>query len=308
MARWDEQSVLTELFTVQDFVRFGASQFSAAQLHYGHGTDNSVDDALQLVCSAINLTPPIPPEFLSARLTNTEKSAVLGLISRRIEERIPVPYLTHRAYFAGLEFFVDERVLIPRSPIAELIEQSFEPWVDPFDVHQVLDLCTGSGCIAIACAMAFADASVVGSDVSADALAVAQKNVERHNLSDAVSLVRSDLFEDIPPERFQIIVSNPPYVGDDELADLPREFKHEPQLGLQSADDGLAHAKRILRDARRYLSDDGILVVEVGNSQYALQDAYPDVPFTWLEFARGGDGVFLLHAEDLDHYAKVFVI
>lgn len=308
MARWDEQSVLSELFTVQDFVRFGASQFSAAQLHYGHGTNNSVDDALQLVCSAINLTPPIPPEFLSARMTNAEKRAVLGLISRRIEERVPVPYLAHRAYFAGLEFYVDERVLIPRSPIAELIEQSFEPWIDPFDVHQVLDLCTGSGCIAIACALAFPDAAIVGSDVSADALVVAQKNVARHNLSGVVSLVQSDLFDDIAPQRFQIIVSNPPYVGDEELASLPKEFAHEPQLGLQSADDGLAHAKRILRDARRYLSDDGILVVEVGNSQYALQDAYPDVPFTWLEFTRGGDGVFLLRAEDLDRYAKVFVI
>lgn len=306
MSHWNSEEVIADLATLQDFVRFGASRFNAAGLYFGHGTDNSVDEALHLVTHALSLSVSVPPEFLGGRLTATEKRAVLGLFARRIDERRPAAYLTNKAYFAGQEFFVDERVLVPRSPIAELIEQGFEPWIDPSRVARILDLCTGSGCIAIGCAMAFPDAMVVATDISSDALDVARINVERLHLEGAVRLVQSDLFQKLPEQRFDIIVSNPPYVGEEEVASLPAEYHHEPDLGLRSGQDGLAHVVRILRQAGSYLSDYGILVVEVGNSQLALEQRFPTVPFTWLEFARGGDGVFLLRAEELDEFSKEF--
>lgn len=306
MSHWNADEVIADLATLQDFVRYGASRFNAAGLHFGHGTDNAVDEALHLVTYALSLPVSVPPEFLSARLAASEKRAILSLFARRIDERRPAAYLTNKAYFAGQEFFVDDRVLVPRSPIAELIENRFEPWSDPYSVAHVLDLCTGSGCIAIGCALAFPDALVVATDISADALDVARINVERFQLNDAVTLIQSDLFDAVPAQRFDIIVSNPPYVGDEEIASLPAEYRHEPDLGLRSEQEGLAHAVRILRQARSYLSDHGILVVEVGNSQLALEQRFPTVPFTWLEFARGGDGVFLLRAEELDEFAREF--
>lgn len=308
MSHWNNDEVISDLVTLQDFVRFGASRFNAAGVFFGHGTDNAVDEALHLVSHALHLPSSLPPEFLGARLTASEKRAVLALFARRIDERLPAAYLTNKGYFAGQEFFVDERVLVPRSPIAELIETGFEPWIDSSRVERVLDLCTGSGCIAIACALAFPHASVVASDISTDALDVARINVERFHLGEAVTLVQSDLFDKVPSYRYDVIVSNPPYVGEQELAELPAEYRHEPELGLRSGDEGLTHVIRILRAARRFLSNDGILVVEVGNSQDALVRTFPAVPFTWLEFARGGDGVFMLRAEELDQYGKEFVI
>lgn len=288
-----------QLQTVRDFIRLGASQFNRAGLHFGHGTNNALDEAVWLVLHALHLPPDLPVEYFDARLTGAEKRAVMALFQRRVEERLPVPYLINSAWFAGLEFHVDERVLIPRSPIAELIEQGFSPWIEPDRVNSVLDLCTGGGCIAVACAMAFPQAAVDASDLSTAALEVAEINVERHHLQEQLELVHSDLFENLQGRRYDIIVSNPPYVDGRDMAALPAEFRHEPELALAAGDDGLDIVRRILEQASQYLNPGGILVVEVGNSEQALVDAFPELPFVWLEFERGGDGVFLLTREQL---------
>lgn len=293
------EQALQSLHTITDFVRWGASRFSAAGLHYGHGTDNPVDEALVLVRHALYLGHDLPPEFYSARLTEGEKRAVLELIERRIVERVPAPYLTGEAWFAGLPFFVDQRVLIPRSPFAELVEHAFAPWVEAERVRRVLDLCTGSACIAIACALAFPGASVDAVELSPGALEVARSNVERHGLGDEVRLLEGDLWAPVAGERYDLIVSNPPYVSDGEMAELPPEYLHEPELGLRSGPEGLDVVARILAGAAAHLRPGGALIVEVGNSADAVAAAWPELPFTWLEFSRGGGGVFLLKAEEL---------
>lgn len=287
------------LKTIADFVRRGASRFAAAGLHYGHGTDNPVDEALVLVRHALQLGHDLPRELYGARLTKPERKAVAALLERRIEERLPAPYLVGEAWFAGLPFHVDPRVLIPRSPFAELAAQGFQPWVREDGVTRVLDLCTGSGCIAVACAMAFPAAEVDAVELSPDALEVARRNVARHGLEDQVHLLEGDLWGPVEGRRYELIVSNPPYVGDAEMAGLPPEYRHEPDLALRAAEDGLAIVRRLLEGARDHLTEEGVLVVEVGNSAAAVMAAWPDLPFTWLEFERGGSGVFLLTAEEL---------
>lgn len=291
--------IAARLDTAKDFVRWGASAFNRAGLHFEHGTANAVDEALNLVLYALSLDHEIPPWLLDGRLTQTEKQAVYALLRRRVEERKPYAYITNHARFAGLDFYVDERVLVPRSPIGELAESCFEPWIEPTRVARVLDLCTGSGCIAIACAYAFGDAAVDAADVSPEALAVAGINVEKLHVSDRVLLHQADVFQGLPPASYDIIVSNPPYVDAEDMATLPDEHKHEPSLGLAAGGDGLDIVRRILAGAGGYLAEDGILVVEVGNSRWALEEAYPQVPFTWLEFERGQAEVFLLTAAQL---------
>ncbi len=289
----------SELKTIRDYGRYAASRFNEAGLFYGHGTDNAWDDAMALILHTLHLPHNINPAILDANLLADEQAKIQSLIDKRVNERIPVPYLTKEAWLAGISFYVDERVLIPRSPIAELIENHFEPWILYEDVHNILDLCTGSGCLAIACAKTFPHAEVDASDISADALSVAKINVLRHGVEDQVHLHQSDLFKSLPEKKYDIIISNPPYVSTDEMSSLPAEFRHEPALGLAAGLTGTDFASQILKNAPRYLSDNGILIVEVGNSEYALAEQYPDLPFTWLEFQRGGGGVFMLTADQL---------
>ena len=294
--------LVDHLHSVRDYLRFGTSRFNEAKLYFGHGSDNAWDDALALVLHALHLGQEGREQILDARLTPGEGRAILALFIRRIEGRVPVPYLTGEAWFAGLKFKVDERVLIPRSPIAELIEVGFSPWLVD-EPMTILDLCTGGGCIGIGCAYAFPDAEVVLSDISTDALTVAGENIEQHNLVSRVSTLESDLFSGID-QRFDLIVSNPPYVDAPDYAAMPPEYHCEPALALESGDDGLDFTRRLLREAAGYLNELGILVVEVGNSAVHLEEAFPDVPFTWLEFERGGYGVFVLtQAELLAHAA-----
>ncbi len=297
---------LTELHTIRDMLRWAISRFNESGLYYGHGTDSSWDEALTLILRGLHLPHDINPELLKSNITAAEREHLQKLIERRIHDRIPVPYLIHEAWFAGMPFYVDERVLVPRSPIAELIEHEFQPWLDIGKVETILDLCTGSGCIAIACAKTFPSIQVDASDISTDALAVAKMNVLRYDIADQVQLFESDLFTELPPKKYDLIICNPPYVDAADMAALPLEYHHEPRLGLAAGNDGLDIVKRILATAQSYLSPTGTIIVEVGNSETALAENYPDVPFTWLEFQRGGGGVFLLTAQQLAACQKLF--
>ncbi len=284
---------------MRSLIERGARRLRRAGVFFGHGTDNARDESAALVLHALNL-PHGGERTIGARRVGSRGMRLADeLIARRIEERIPAVYLTGETWFAGLAFHVDRRVLIPRSPIAELIERRFAPWVDPGRVRRILDVGTGSGCIAIACAKALPRSRVDAADISPEALEVAAINVRRHRVGRRVRLIRSDHFSALAGERYDIIVANPPYVGRREMSGLPPEYRHEPQLALAAGRDGLDCVRVILREAGRHLTPGGLLVVEVGNTEAAVRRAYGRLPFIWLEFERGGGGVFLLTAEQI---------
>ncbi|MCX4190437.1 50S ribosomal protein L3 N(5)-glutamine methyltransferase [Methylophaga sp. OBS3] len=303
----DYQAAATQLFTLRDLLRWATSRFHEAQLFYGHGNDSAFNEAAQLLLHCLNLpVNDLPEIFLDSRLTTDEKQDFLDLVKQRVENHIPVPYLTHEAWFAGLPFYVDERVLIPRSPFAELIDEQFSPWLhEETEVHRILDMCTGSACIAIALAIAFPEAEVDAVDISSDALTVAKINQNKHLLTDRLTLIESDLWSNLDrSQQYDLIISNPPYVGDDEMATLPAEYRHEPTMALRADDNGLALVEKIICGAAEFLTKDGLLFVEVGNSDEAVSEKWPETGFMWLDFENGGHGIFMLTQQQCEAFAK----
>ena len=294
-----------ELHTIVDLIRYGASRFNGAGLTFGHSYDNAIDEATQLVLHALHLPHDLGPAYGQARVTASEKADILALFARRIDERVPAAYLTGEAWFAGLSFKSDPRALVPRSPIAELIESGFEPWIGDLEVGRALDLCTGSGCIAIAMGHDNPNWDVVGIDISDKALALAEENKARLH-ADNVAFLKSDLFGALEGEVFDLIVTNPPYVTHEETDALPAEYAHEPELGLRAGDDGLDLALKIMRDAPDHLSEGGLLVCEVGEAERALVALLPEVPLAWVEFRVGQMGIFVATRGDLlAHHARI---
>jgi ribosomal protein L3 glutamine methyltransferase len=296
--------VTAELATLIDFIRYGASRFAGAELSFGHSYDNALDEATHAVLQSLHLPHDLSPAYGQAKLTKAERKSVLALIERRVRERKPIAYLTGEVWFAGLKFKSDERALVPRSPIAESIQQGFTPWLDSVPVRRALDLCTGSGCIGIAMAVHNPDWQVDLADISDAALALARENSLFQNVEARVRALKSDLFAGLKGEVYDLIVSNPPYVTEREYAELPPEYSHEPALGLKAGDDGLDFALRILADAPAHLSEDGWLIVEVGESERALTKVLPKLPLNWIEFEVGQMGVFAIARSDLVGHLK----
>lgn len=304
----DLVDVSKQLTTIGDFIRFGASQFNQADIYFGHGTDNAWDEATVLMMHQLALPIDMTEDLLNCKLINDEKIAILNLYQRRIVEEIPAAYLINQAYFCGLPFYVDERVLVPRSPIGELIENKFSGLLEQSTPpSRILDLCTGSGCIAIACATAFPESEVDALDLSVDALNVAQLNIEAHGLTEQVIPIQSDVFSGVEGQTYDLIVTNPPYVDQEDVDALPQEFLHEPEMGLGSGFDGLNITRQILANAAAMLNEGGVLICEVGNSQVHLQNEFPQIDFQWLEFERGGHGVFKLTKVQLQQYKSLFL-
>ena len=288
--------------TIESAIRVAALQFDQHRLCYGHGTDTSIDEAAWLILFAIDLSPASAPDY-STQLSTEQVEACNALLSQRIEQRVPAAYLTGQAWFAGHQFICDSRALVPRSPLAEFINDDFYGLLDAVERPAILDLCTGGACIAIACAHALPNAVVHASDLSTDALALARENISQHGMLERIWLLEGSLFEPVTA-RYDLIISNPPYVDAQDIAAMPEEFSHEPILGLEAGDDGLDLVRLMLRDASDFLNPGGLLIVEVGNSWPALERAYPQVDFSWLEFAHGGHGVFMLTRDQLSVQRK----
>ncbi len=288
------------LITVRDWLRFAVSRFNEARLFFGHGSDNAFDEAAYLILHTLHLPLDRLEPFLDASLTHSESEQVQAVIERRVRERLPAAYLTHEAWLGAHRFYVDERVIVPRSFIAELLHEQLAPWVEnPDGVTRALDLCTGSGCLAILAALAFPDAQVDAVDLSRDALDVAARNVADYDLTDRIELVESDLFAALAGRTYDVIVSNPPYVNAESVAALPPEYQAEPALALGSGEDGLDATRKILAGAKAHLNPGGLLVVEIGHNRDALEAAYPALPFTWLDTESGDQYVFMLRREDM---------
>jgi len=299
------QQAIDELKTVNDFLRWGVSRFNGSDIYYGHGTDNPWDECLSLISFALNMPPQLNADVLSSNLTLSERETIVELIALRITTKKPAAYLTNVAYFVDLPFYVNESVLVPRSPIGELIRNKFEGLIKQ-EPTRIMDLCTGSACIAIACAYAFPDAEVDALDISPEALSIADENIHRLDVADQVVPIMSDVFSGVSGLQYDLIVSNPPYVDAEDIDDMPEEFHHEPAIGLASGNDGLDITRVILAQAADHLTDDGVLIVEVGNSMIHLQAEYPQVPFNWIEFEHGGLGVFSLTKAQLVEFKSLF--
>lgn len=292
--------------TIRAWVDWAEHAFVNAGLYFGHGTDNPVDEAVYLISYALKTDFDFSGFNVDQVLTEQQSTAIGSILQQRILTRKPAAYLVNEAWFAGYPFDVNEHVLVPRSPLAELIMDRFSPWIDAGTISSILDIGTGSGCIGIACALYLPDAHVDLVDIDDEALRITNKNIARHHLQDRVTAMKSDLLAQVPVRAYDVILSNPPYVSETEYDSLPYEYHQEPKLGLTAGDDGLDCVRHILRDADAYLSEHGILIIEVGNSQVALEEAYPEVPFTWLEFEYGGSGVFLLDKQQLQKYNRYF--
>jgi ribosomal protein L3 glutamine methyltransferase len=294
------ESINPQFVNLRELIMWGEQQLLSHPVYFGHGTDNALDEAAWLISHAIGLPVDFSDDALDKPVGEQQKNAALESIRQRIESRLPAAYLTHEAWFAGYSFYVDERTLVPRSPLAELILDDFQPWIDAEGIEQVLDLCTGSGCIGISIALTLPNVHVDCSDVSQDALDVARINVKRHTLEERINVIESDLFAKLDDRSYDLIISNPPYVDAEDMAALPEEYTHEPRLGLAAGENGLTLVVPMLKQAAKHLNPGGVIIVEVGNSESALAEMYPQLPFTWLEFEYGGHGVFLLAKEDLE--------
>ncbi len=291
----------SELSTLRDLMRFAVSRFNEANLFFGHGTDNAWDEAAYLLLHSLHLPVDQLDPYMDARLTSGERTAALNLIRRRMTERLPASYPTHEAWLGDYRFYVDERVIVPRSHIAELLREQLSPWVDdPWAIRRVLDMCTGSGCLAILAAEAFPEATVDAVDLSPDALAVAERNVKDYALEERVRLIQSDAFSAIPREKYDLIISNPPYVNAESMASLPDEYRREPEMALASGEDGLDFVRNLLKEASHHLTPDGVLVVEIGHNKDELERAFPRLSFVWLDTSAGDRFVFMLRRKDLN--------
>jgi ribosomal protein L3 glutamine methyltransferase len=292
-----------ELFTIRDWLRFTVSRFEESTIFFGHGTDNAYDEAVWLILSALHLPHDTLHNFLDAVITEPERKHLAHLIERRITERIPTAYLVREAWLRGYKFYVDERVIVPRSHIAELLEEQLTPWIEyPEMIESTADICTGSGCLGILLADAFPNAAVDVVDISPDAIAVCNINIANYGMEEQVTAIQSDMFKALKGKTYDLIISNPPYVDAPSMATLPQEYRNEPQLALGSGVAGLDHTRTLLREAPKHLNKDGILVVEIGHNSEALLEAFPDLPFTWLEVEAGNEFVFLLTKEQLTNH------
>jgi ribosomal protein L3 glutamine methyltransferase len=292
--------VTEELFTIRDWLRFTVSRFEESNIFFGHGTDNAYDEAVWLILSALHLPMDTLDNFIDARITESERKHLAHLIERRISEHVPTAYLLREAWLRGFKFYVDERVIVPRSFIAELLEHGLSPWVDfPEMIESAADICTGSGCLGVLLAHAFPNAEIDVIDISPDAIAVANINIANYALQDRVTAIESDMFSALAGKRYDLIISNPPYVDATSMAQLPHEYRNEPQIALGSGEAGLDHTHTLLKQAANYLNDNGLLIVEIGHNRDALLQAYPNLPFTWLEVESGNQFVFLLYKEQL---------
>jgi ribosomal protein L3 glutamine methyltransferase len=293
-------SAIDDLITLRDWLRWAVSCFEEAGLFYGHGTDNAWDEAAWLILATLHLPRERLDPFLDARLTRTERSNLLNILQQRVARRLPAAYLTHEAWLGPFRFYVDERVIVPRSYFAELLEDGFAPWIEePEAVNRVLDLCTGSGCLAIVMAHVFTNAQVDAIDLSPDALDVARRNIDDYRLGDRVNTVESDLFAGVQGQRYDLIISNPPYVTAEAMATLPAEYRHEPSMALAAGDDGLDVVRRILSTARQHLTPNGVLAIEVGHNRDLVDAAFPNLPILWLDTETAEATVFLLQRDDL---------